>query len=284
MTAQLQSYNYKGTADGPHLLLTGAVHGNEVAGPIALNKLLGLLDAGDIQITKGQVTIIPICNPRAHEQDVRFTEENLNRLIRKYPNLQSYEDKLAQEFIPYIEACDYMLDIHSTHMPEDPAFSFMDENHPRCVDFAKATGMETLLVGWENVYDGEDYSTEAFANSIGKTALTLECGYHKGAEAGTIAWNAIINILHYLGMADVTPAAQTPTRNIYRFTDKIICQDGDKFTQNWQHLSPIKAGEVIYTKADDAPVKAAEDGYILIPNHDAKQGMELYYFGVKETE
>ena len=113
MEQHLKSYQYKGANSGPHLLLTGAVHGNEVAGPIALNKLMTLLDKGGIQIKRGTVTIIPVCNPRALDQDVRFTEDNLNRLIRKNDSPNSYEDMLAQELIPYIDACDYMLDVHS---------------------------------------------------------------------------------------------------------------------------------------------------------------------------
>lgn len=280
---ELQSFHYKGENAGPHLLLTGAVHGNEVAGSIALNKLIGLLDSGEITIKSGSVTIIPICNPRAYDQDVRFTEENLNRLIRKNDNPQSYEDKIAQEFIPFIDACDYMLDIHSTHMPDDRPFSFMDENHVKCVEFAKATGMETLLVGWENVYQGEDYSTEAYANAQGKQALTLECGYHKSDEAGTIAWNAIMNGLNFLGMIEPAQPVPETDHQIFRFIDKIMAEDGDRLAKDWKHLDPVSKGDVIYHKHGNTPVIADQDGYILIPNNEAKAGMELYYFGVEEN-
>jgi predicted deacylase len=282
MTQHLKSFQYKGAQSGPHLLLTGAVHGNEVAGPIALKQLMSKLDDGSIVLKRGTLTIIPICNPRAHEQDVRFTTENLNRLIRRNDTPSSYEDIIAQEFIPYIDACDYMLDIHSTHMPDDLPFSFMDENHPRCVDFAKATGMQTLLVGWENVYEGEDFSTEAYANGIGKTALTLECGYHKGADAGTIAWNAVMNGMQFLDMIDGQTNTSSTAQDIYRFTDKVIAQDGDHFAKDWQHLSPVKKDEIIYYKSEKTPITAAQNGYILIPNHEATAGMELYYFGVDE--
>jgi predicted deacylase len=280
--SELKTFHYKGDNTGPHLLLTGAVHGNEVAGPIALNKLIGLLDNGDITIQNGEVTIIPICNPRAYDQDVRFTEENLNRLIRKTDNPQSYEDHLSQEFIPYIDACDYMLDIHSTHMPDDVPFSFMDENHTKCVEFAKITGMQTLLVGWENVYQDEDFSTEAYANSMGKTALTLECGYHKSDEAGTIAWNAIMNGLNFLGMIHPSNDIKSTNHKIYRFIDKVMADDNDRFAQDWKHLSPVAKGDIIYYQKGTLPIHADQNGYILIPNNDAKAGMELYYFGIKE--
>ena len=171
-----------------------------------------------------------------------------------------------------------------THMPDDLPFSFMDENHDRCVEFAKATGMQTLLVGWENVYEGEDYSTEAYANGIGKTALTLECGYHKGDAAGTIAWNAIMNGMQFLDMIEAPSNTHTTKRDIYRFVDKVIAKDGDHFAQNWQHLSPVQKGDIIYYTGDKTPVHANQDGYILIPNHDATTGMELYYFGVDEDQ
>lgn len=284
MQTDLDVTVFHGHKAGPHLLLTGAVHGNETAGPLALTKLIAALNDGSIALQNGTVTIIPVCNPEAYKRDVRFVESNLNRVIRNHDTPQTYEEKLAQNLVPYIKACDYMLDIHSTHEPDDPAFSFMDENHANCVSMAKSIGIETLLVGWEDVYKDEDHSTEAYANRQGKTALTLECGYHKADDAAKVAWQCVINTLIYLGMIDHTAPTALDNYTIYRFLTTTRYQDGDRFAKNWKHLSPVAKGEIIYTTADGRPVTAEQDGYILIPNHNATAGTEMFYFGIKETD
>ena len=80
---------------GPKLMISGAVHGNEKAGPTALNKLIDLIESGVVTIDKGSLTIVPVCNPKAFEQDVRFVEYNLNRSM--YPRAEN-EIEYYEEF------------------------------------------------------------------------------------------------------------------------------------------------------------------------------------------
>lgn len=63
-------------------LITTAVHGNEICGPIAINQLIDenffdvlLEHRKDIMIT------IILGNPKAFEQNKRFVDVNLNRLF-----------------------------------------------------------------------------------------------------------------------------------------------------------------------------------------------------------
>lgn len=284
MQINLKTFNYDSGIAGTHLLITGAVHGNEVAGPEAIRQLMTALDEGTYKLKSGQLTFIPVCNEEAYRQDVRFVEQNLNRVMYQTDNPVSYEEKIAQAFIPHIHACDAMLDIHSTHEPGDPAFSFMDENHPACIAMAKATGLPSLLVGWENVYEGEDFTTEAYANRQGKPALTVECGYHKEPEAIKIAWRTILNTLIYFDIIDADPIQTDTPASIYRFIDKVMAGDNDRLAKQWKHMDPVQEGDILYYKGGTEPVASDRDGYILIPNGEAKAGMELYYFGIRDSK
>ena len=51
---------------------------------------------------------------------------------------------------------------------------------------------------------------------------------------------------------------------------------------DFKHLDKIKKGDVIAIYDDGEKLIAPNDGYILLPNHDAKIGAEWYYFGVEK--
>ncbi|MEI6774135.1 MAG: succinylglutamate desuccinylase/aspartoacylase family protein [bacterium] len=66
-----------------------------------------------MKIQTGQITLIPICNPKAYEADKRYYEVNLNRIFKKHANPEKYEEKLANVLTAYVENNDYLLDLHS---------------------------------------------------------------------------------------------------------------------------------------------------------------------------
>ena len=93
----LDKYIYDSQIPGPKLLLLGAIHGNETAGTKAILKLKKALDKKQITLKSGQLTLLPVCNPLAYEQGVRFVEKNLNRLIRQYDTPSGSEENFAHE-------------------------------------------------------------------------------------------------------------------------------------------------------------------------------------------
>ena len=101
---------------GPNLLITGAVHGNEACGTIAIRQWIDLLNSNKETILCGTVRFIPICNPRAFEKSERFIEENLNRVITPSNTPKSYEHSLAQDIITHLDWADYHLDSPTPQM------------------------------------------------------------------------------------------------------------------------------------------------------------------------
>ena len=122
----IESFCFDGKEEGVTLLVFGAVHGNEIAGKLAINKLIDEINKKNITIKSGKLILVPVCNPLANEKDVRQIDENLNRVMKFHENPKTYEQKLANEICELIKECDVLLDLHSTHCVDDVAFAFCD--------------------------------------------------------------------------------------------------------------------------------------------------------------
>ena len=69
------------TEPGPHLLITGGVHGDEFEPMAAIRRLIGPLRAGRI---RGRVTLVPVVNEPAFRRGQRTAEDGLD-LARTLP-------------------------------------------------------------------------------------------------------------------------------------------------------------------------------------------------------
>ena len=88
---QLRTHTYYGLAPGPRLLVTAAVHGNEVCGTHAITQLLEEFDTGKLSIERGTVTFVPITNPLAFQRKQRLGDRNLNRNMAPSAIPQDFE-------------------------------------------------------------------------------------------------------------------------------------------------------------------------------------------------
>ena len=50
-------------------------------------------------------------------------------------------------------------------------------------------------------------------------------------------------------------------------------------SRNYQHMSEIKKGEVLATYYNGEQIVCEFDGFIIMPNHEAKIGTEWFYLG-----
>lgn len=50
----------------------GAVHGNEVCGPKALERVVAEIESGAIEIEAGKLVVIPVCNEQAYDQNAAW--------------------------------------------------------------------------------------------------------------------------------------------------------------------------------------------------------------------
>ena len=72
----IKTVSYRSLQSGPTFTVLGAVHGNEPCGAAAINRLIADLDRGEAALAKGELQLVPVCNPRAYAEKVRFVERN----------------------------------------------------------------------------------------------------------------------------------------------------------------------------------------------------------------
>ena len=70
----LRIHQFAGLEAGPRVLVLGAVHGNEVCGARAIERVVRELDEGRLSIARGTLTLVPVTNPRAAATSLAFRD------------------------------------------------------------------------------------------------------------------------------------------------------------------------------------------------------------------
>jgi predicted deacylase len=114
----------RGIEDGPTLLVTGGVHGDEYEGPAAIHALFEAIDTAAL---RGRLIAVPVVHVAAWEARLRVSPadgQNLNRLFPGPPTAPAGPtEALAQVvFDMFVRACDVLIDLHSggaalVHLP-----------------------------------------------------------------------------------------------------------------------------------------------------------------------
>lgn len=303
----LESVGFRSGRPGPALIVTGAVHGNETCGPVAISRVVEAFLEGRLQLARGRVSFVPVVNPKAYARKTREGDRNLNRNLAPRPAPQDFEDHIANALCPMLAGHDVLLDIHSFTYPGAP-FVFVgpeDNDGPlepfsRSAEeraFARALGVPTLLTGWLKAYAGAvaevvrlsngtvdratafGVGTTEYMRSQGGMAVTLECGHHEDPEAPEVAHRAILNALAHLGLIAGERPALIPEAPLIRLQKAHIRMDeGDRFEQAWSHLDRVSRGTVLGRYASGDVVRAPTDGYIIFPNPASKRLAEWFYF------
>jgi predicted deacylase len=311
MPLPFKSICYAGRRPGPRLIVLGAVHGNETCGTRAIERLQGELDRGQRVIAAGRLTLVPVTNALAYEQQRRAGDRNLNRRLAPTDTPREYEDHVANWLCPLLAEHEVLLDLHSFQSPGEPFVMVgPQDNEGALQPFAQAAREEALALrlgvaravdGWLETYaagvarrqalaathggqPGLDLDprygvgTTEYMRSVGGCALTLECGQHDDAAAPEVAYRAIVNTLAHLGLIDAlhpAPASRLEGLRLVEVVDRLHL--GDSFAQAWQSFDPVAAGQVIGTRHDGAVLAAPFDGYVVFPNAHAEPGNEWFY-------
>ena len=77
-----QSTTFTAIQPGKHVIITGAVHGNELAGMHGIRRVIAEIESGQLEIARGSVTFVPITNPMAYAMKRRVGDRNLNRNLQ----------------------------------------------------------------------------------------------------------------------------------------------------------------------------------------------------------
>lgn len=265
---------------GKNLLVFGAVHGNEKCGTKAIKQIISEIENGDIFLQSGTVTFVPIANPKAYEEHVRYIDTNLNRIFFKDYKDSSYESTIVGDLIKLIDECDYLLDLHSYSYGKGP-FMFQDHETPETDDFATSFNISPILIGWKTLHDedGPQTSTD-YAFSAGKVSILVECGQHDDPDAIQVAYNAVKSALSFLHITESNKDQNKEKGHKVRLMTQVIKVEEGDMIKDWQNMDPIIEGELIAVTASGQEIIAPHNGYIIMPHHAQKIGEEWFYTAV----
>jgi predicted deacylase len=206
---KLAAHTISGQQAGPHLLITGGVHGDEFEPMVAIRRLMTL---SELQAIRGRLTLVPVVNEAALARGSRVAEDGLD-LARACPGRAdgSVTERTAHALAELIRAADYYIDLHTGGLALSiwPLVGYM--LHPRADVLAKQRAMArafNLPVVW-----GTDPSLEGRSLSVARDANVpaIYAEYLGGgclSEAGVQAYVAgCLNVMGSLGMLDRVPPA-----------------------------------------------------------------------------
>ena len=200
-----------GSRPGPVVTLLGAVHGDELVGPLALTYLCGPNFMGEDRVIDpsalaGTLRIVPITNLPGYRRRVRYFPDgrDLNRSFPGNPDSNTTSRVAHGLWTKVISGSDYIVDFHTaakgrTNIPQIRA----NLAHPTSNRTARAFGIETILDS-----KGPRGSLRRVANDNDVACITFEGGGSDEAdpESVQISMYGTINLLRSLRMLPGYPS------------------------------------------------------------------------------
>lgn len=251
---------------GPHVALTALVHGNEIAGAVALDRLLreGVRPARG-RLTFGFVNLAAFArfDPRQPTAS-RFVDEDMNRLwdraLLDGPRRSSELDR-AREIRPLIETVDVLLDLHSMLWLSGPLILCGPAAPSR--DLALGLGAPELVVIDPGHVSGRrliDY--DCF--SVGPAAACLvEAGQHWQAATVETALRSIAGCLAHTGLLARHPALPQCPSGTPRVAE--VCEAVTAQTSRFVFTEPFMGNTVL---ARQGTLIGRDDGHDIRTPHD----------------
>ena len=296
----METVTFHSLTPGPKVLITGAVHGDEVCGPKAISRMIAEFRAGHRQLRRGSLTFVPVVNAMAYRLDRREGDRNLNRALRPYPVPVQNEDRVANILCPLLAAHDVLIDLHS-FSAEGPAFALFGphsaggelEPHVRPdieQGLIEALDLPFAVYGWMPAHRksleqqgrseevGFAVGTTEYMRFMGGAAITVECGRHKDPKAPEVAYDVIARGLVQLGLIEDAALQPITPPAVLEIGDAIFARsDADRLIREFATGEAVKAGEVMGYRADGSEILAPHDGAVIFASGPAKAGQELCF-------
>ena len=151
-----------GPEPGPHVLVTGGVHGDEFEPMAAVRRLIARFR--EAPPARGAVTLVPVVNEPAFGRGARVADDGLD-LARTCPGRPdgSVTERIAHELSGLIRAADYYIDLHTggTRLRVLPLVGYSLHPDPAVLDrqrrMARAFGLP-IVWGTDPNLDGRSLS------------------------------------------------------------------------------------------------------------------------------
>ncbi len=200
-------------ADGPTVLVSAGVHGDEYEGPAAVARLAQELRGKTLD---GRVLLVPVMNPLARLSGTRITQEDGKNLARCFPGRQegTVTERLAAAIFEHlVMPSTFVIDLHSGGVEYLflPVAGFYGEMDGANASFkaARSFGLPSL---WQLPPTDGVLSYEAV--KVGKVAIGHEyLGAGQLSQVGTLAYvQGTMNCLRAWSILSAEPAAAKVTK------------------------------------------------------------------------
>lgn len=108
----------RGPGDGPHVVVLGGVHGDEIGGIVAA----GTVADSEWALRSGTLTVVPIAHEAAHRADARVSPTDGGNLARSFPGRSDggATERLAHLLASQVlGAADIVIDLHTSNRGAD---------------------------------------------------------------------------------------------------------------------------------------------------------------------
>ncbi|MCA9078447.1 MAG: succinylglutamate desuccinylase/aspartoacylase family protein [Planctomycetaceae bacterium] len=203
---QLRTHTFSG-GDGPHLLITGGVHGDEFEPIAAIRRLIELFtrNGSHADGLQGRLTCVPIVNEAAFLRGYRCAEDDLD-LARTCPGRRdgSVTEQTAHALSELIRQADYYIDLHTggTEFSVHPLTGYVLHQDALVLDVQRRMARAfNLLIVWGTCANLEGRSLSV-ARDAGVPAIYCEyLGAASCVSKGVQAYvDGCLNVMSELGM------------------------------------------------------------------------------------
>ncbi|MBT9455701.1 MAG: succinylglutamate desuccinylase/aspartoacylase family protein [Burkholderiaceae bacterium] len=282
---------------GPTVMIQALTHGNELCGAIALDWLI----KQNITPLQGKL-VLAFANVEAYARfdaknpsSSRFCDEDLNRVWADdvlFGKGDSVELRRARALVPFIDAADYLLDIHS--MQEACRPLMVCGMQDKGAAFAKRLGMPgDLLIDTGHPSGLRMRDRGGFGDPLStRNALLIECGQHWEQSAADVALDSVVRFLALTGMvgqswADAHQRLPLPAKqHVIRVTEPVVARTAFfRFLSAFQGLEVIpKAGTPFAQDGEQVWVTPYDNTVMVMPSlNNAKPGTTRVRLGRFES-
>jgi predicted deacylase len=279
---------------GPHVLVMGLTHGNEICGAIALDRLFaaGLRPKiGKLTLTFNNVAAYRSFDLRVPAAS-RFIDEDFNRLWSPATldgPRQSTELARARALRPMVDAADFLLDIHSMQYATAPLM--LAGTLEKSVELARRVGIPELIMCDAGHAAGprmRDYG--GFGDPASpKIALLIESGQHWERRAAEVAIDVMLRFLIAVGTLSADDARVLagpdfeahPRQRIIQITEAVtITGERFEFVDNFRGLEVLPQQGTLIGHDDGREVRTPYDNCVLImPSRRLAKGQTAVRLG-----
>jgi predicted deacylase len=282
---------------GPHVMVQALTHGNEICGAIVVDWFMRQNirpNAGRLTIAFANMLAFANWDP-LNPSKSRFVDEDYNRVWGDDVLLgsrDSAELRRARLLRPFVDSCDYLLDIHSMSEPCAPIMvcGAAGQGGEKSAALSKLLGLpENLLIDTGHPAGLRMIERGGFGKpNDPRTGLLIECGQHWEKSSVDVANDSLLLFLKHFGVIDAAFAQAhlrqpLPARQrIIRVTEAVVAKStAFAFNKAYTGLEVIaKKGDLIATDGEQRIVAPYDDTVLVMPStSNVRVGATTVRFG-----